>query len=163
MAKLRITNLKQVQTSIRKKITKQLRTEEIRTGVAEIVVKEIRDGDFGRPSDSYRDWREENEGRNDTHKKYNIDKINITFTGELLEDLIDNTRANFKDGKAQFVLEHSDKLHKAYKLKKGKTKRAKYSDISAGVSKVYDYLKFSDKTQGKVIEFIRKKILKNLK
>jgi hypothetical protein len=36
MAKLKILNLKKVQTSLRKQITKELRSKEIRTGVAEI-------------------------------------------------------------------------------------------------------------------------------
>ena len=51
MAKLKIMNLKQVQTAFRKKIIKELRSKEIRIGVAEIIVDEIQDGDFGRPSE----------------------------------------------------------------------------------------------------------------
>ncbi len=163
MAKLKVLNLKQVQTSIRKKITKELRSKEVRNGVAEIVVNEIKDGDFGRPSESYREWREMNDGLNKTDKKYSRDKINITFTGDLLKDLISNIKAKFGDGKSEFILEHSDKMHKAYRTKSGKTKKSSYKDISKGVQKYYPYLKFSSKTQSKVIKFIRDKVFKNLK
>ena len=163
MAKLNVTNLKEVETSLRLKITKELRSKEIRNGVAEIIVKEIQDGDFGAPSESYRDWREMNDGINQTDKKYDIGKINITFTGELLKDLIKNVRASFRAGKASYILEHSDNLHKPYKTKKGKTKSSSYKDISSGLQRYYPYLKFSDKTQSKVIKFIRDKIFKNLK
>lgn len=163
MAKLKIMNLKQVQTAFRKKIIKELRSKEIRIGVAEIVVDEIQDGDFGRPSEPYREWREMNDGINKTSPKYNRDKINITFTGELLKDLVKNIKAKFSSGNTSYVLEHSDKQHKSYKTKSGKTKQSSYRDISKGVQKNYEYLKFSDKTQSKVIKFIRDKIFKNLK
>jgi hypothetical protein len=163
MAKLKILNLKQVQTSLRKQITKELRSKEIRTGVAEIVVNEIQDGDFGSPSEPYRDWRSMNDGINKTDPKYNRNKINITFTGELLRDLIKNIKAKFSSGNATFILEHSDKKHKPYKTKAGKTKQSSYKDISKGVQKYYPYLKFSSKTQSKVIKFIRDKVFKNLK
>jgi len=163
MAKLKITNLKQVQTSLRLKIRKELRSKDVAKGVAEIVVGEIQDGDFGRPSESYREWREMNDGLNNTDKKYDRDKINITFTGELLKDLIKNVKASFSGSKSEYVLEHTDGTHKSYKTKSGKTKRSSYKDISKGVQKYYPYLKFSDKTQSKVIKFIKDKVTKSFK
>lgn len=163
MAKLRITNLKQVQTSLRKKITKEMRKPEIRKGVAEIVVDEIKNADYGNPSDGYYEWRRLNDGLNKTDPKYNRNKINITFTGELLTDLIKNIRAKFSKGNATYIIEHSDKTHKPYKTQKGKTSRSSYKDISKGVQRYYQYLKFSDKTQSKVIKFIRDRVFKNLK
>ena len=163
MAKLKVKNLKQVQTSLRMKIRKELRSKDVAKGVAEVVVGEIQDGDFGRPSEPYRDWREMNDDLNDTDPKYEIDKINITFTGELLKDLIKNVKASFSGNKSEYVLEHTDGTHKAYKTKSGKTKRSSYKDISKGVQKYYPYLKFSSKTQSKVIKFIRDKVFKNLK
>jgi hypothetical protein len=162
MAKLKVKNLKQVQTSLRMKIRKELRKKDVSKGVAEIVVGEIQDGDFGRPSDSYYDWRETNDSRNKTHKKYDRDKINITFTGELLKDLIKNVKASFSGSKSEYVLEHSDGMHKAYKTSKGKTKRSTYKKISEGVQRYYPYLTFSDKTQSKVIKFIRKEVISKL-
>ena len=83
MAKLKVKNLKKIATSLRFKIRQELRSKEVSKGVAEIVVGEIQDGDFGAPSDKYRDWRSMNDGLNVTDPKYSRDKINITFTGEL--------------------------------------------------------------------------------
>ena len=81
----------------------------------------------------------------------------------MLKDLIKNIKAKFSSGNATFILEHSDKQHKPYKTKTGKTKQSSYKDISKGVQKYYPYLKFSSKTQSKVIKFIRDKVFKNLK
>lgn len=82
MAKLRIKNLKQVQNKIRRNLVTVLRLKETRSGVGSIVIEEIRDSDFGRPSESYREWRSDNDRLNKTHPKYGRDKINITFTGD---------------------------------------------------------------------------------
>jgi hypothetical protein len=163
MAVLKVKNLKQVQNQIRRRITKQLRTKSMRDGVGQIVADEIQDSDFGRPSDSYYDWRSDNDGLNATHKKYDRDKINITFTGALLKDLATNVKLNSTAGKAEYVIEHSDKLHKAYKTKSGKTKRVSFATISEGVSKYYAYLTFSSKSKKKVLKFIKDNLFKQLK
>jgi len=163
MAKLKVKNLKQVQNKIRRDLTKNLRAKSMRDGVGKIVVDDIRDSDFGRPSDSYRQWREENDGLNTTHKKYDRDKINITFTGELLDDLQKNVKLDSSNGKAEYVIEHSDKLHKSYKTQSGKTKRATFKKISEGVSRYYEYLTFSSTSKKKVLKFIKDNLLKSLK
>jgi len=191
MAKLKILNLKKVQTSLRKQITKELRSKEIRTGVAEIIVSDIKDSNLGTPAKFTKEMREYLEQFNKTDPKYRRGKISANFTGELLQDLISNVKAKFGNGLATFVLEHSDKDHSPYKQGKGKSKFSKkktfketrfdkksgsfkqvnkavkvpYSFISTMIIKKhgYDYLKFSDKTQSKVIKFIRDKVFKNLK
>ena len=78
MAIIKVKNLKKIQLQIRKKITQALRTKEMRSGVGNVVVEEIRKGDFGAPSEGYRQWREENDGLNTTHPKYERNKINKT-------------------------------------------------------------------------------------
>jgi len=161
MATLKVTNLNKVKLAVRKRITTQLRTPAIRKGVAMVVVKEIKKTKYGSPSAKYREWRRKNGRYNKLDPKYKLNKINITFTGELLQDLINNVKAKFGDGRADIVLEHSNKTHKKYKIsrgdlstskkkrtysqiknyKKGKTakgKRSTYQDISDGVSKYYD-------------------------
>lgn len=191
MAKLKILNLKQVQTALRKRITKQLRSPEIRKGVAEIIVSDIKDSNLGTPAKFTKEMREYLEPYNKTDPKYRRGKISANFTGELLQDLINNVKAKFGSGKASYVLEHSNKSHKPYKQGKGKARFSKkktfketrfdkktgsfkqvnktskipYKFISTQLIKRlgYDYLKFSDKTQDKVIKFIREKVFKNLK
>lgn len=166
MAKLKVKNLKQVTSSVRKFITKELRSKEIRQGVGEIVVKSIRAQMFGVPAKSTKKWRERYDSLNTTHPTYKRSKINITFTGELLEDLQKNVRANATSGRFVYVIEHSDKLHKKYNGVSGKIgSRSKYSDISDGIINKwgYNYLKFDDKTLAKVISFINSEITKKFK
>ena len=167
MAKLKVKNLKQVTSSVRKFITKELRSKEIRQGVGEIVVKSIRAQRFRSLSsdESYYKWRKiyDNPKLNKTHPTYKRSKINITFTGELLEDLQKNVRANSTSGRFIYVIEHSDKLHKKYNGVSGKIgSRSKYSDISDGIINKwgYNYLKFDDKTLAKVLSFVNKEIVK---
>ena len=50
MATVKVKNLKQVQSSIRKLITKELRSKEIRKEVGEFVVSDIRNKTFRRVS-----------------------------------------------------------------------------------------------------------------
>ena len=163
MAKLRVKNLKQVQNKLRRSLLKPLRAKATREGVGSIVVDGIRESDYGRPSESYREWREDNEGLNKTHKQYNIDKINITFTGALLDDLQKNVVLDSSDGATSYVIEQSEKLHRGYRTKKGKTKRSTFKKIGEGVSKYYEYLTFNSKSKKKVLAFIRKQIEKSLK
>jgi hypothetical protein len=115
MAKLKIMNLKQVQTALRKKITKQLRSPEVRKGVAEIIVSDIKDSNLGTPAKFTKEMREYLEPYNTTDPKYRRGKISANFTGELLQDLINNVKAKFGSGKSSFVIEHSNKSHKPYK------------------------------------------------
>ena len=163
-AKVRVKGLKQVQASIRKFITKELRKPAVRVGVGKIVVDDIRARSFGAPAKSTREWRRRYDGLNTTHKTYNRGKINITFTGELLNDLNKNVKTDSTGGTFKFVFEQSDKLHKKYNGVSGKIgSRTKYSTISSGlISKLgYDYLEISDKTLTKVIKFIQISIEKS--
>ena len=174
MAQLKIKNLKQIETSIRKRITKQLRSKDVRQGVAQIVVDDIKATSLGTPAEFTKDMRQYLEQFNRTDPKYRRNKITANFTGELLQDLINNVKAKFGGGKSSFVIEHSNKSHKPYKQGKRKLKfskkkiakadRVSYRFISNNlINKLgYDYLNFSDKTQAKVIKFIRDKIFKNL-
>ena len=163
MARIKIKNLSKIKIVIRKKITKALRTKEMRKGVGKTVVDEIRKISYGSPSDGYLAWRKRNASLNTTHEKYTLNNINITLTGALLKDLEKNVVMDSTGGKAEYVLEHSDKMHKPYKTKTGKTKPAKFSDISKGVSKYYDYLKFTKDTKAKLLKYIKKNLYRLVK
>ena len=189
MAKLKVKNLKQVQNSIRKDLTKILREKSVRQGVAEIVVNEIRSTKFGTAHKFTVKMREYLKQFNKVHEKFKMNDIRITFTGELLNDLIKNIKASFNKGTVDYVIEHSDKMHKVYRqasnskkkkievtsLKTKKTrdvrdfsskqKPVSYKTISENIihKNGYDYLKFSESTKEKVIEFIRKTLFNKLK
>jgi hypothetical protein len=191
MAKIKVTGVSKVQSALRKQITKILRDKETRQGVGEIVVNDIRDTDFGDASKFTKEMREYLEPHNKPlHPKYDPDKIKITFTGELLEDLQNNVRARTTNKSAEYVIEHSNKTHKPYKQPKGKAKKFKdkkfkdtrfdpktgkfkqtnkqvrvpYKFISTQLIKRlgYNYLKFSSKTEDKLIKFVRKQIFDKL-
>ena len=166
MAKLKIKNLKQVQTSIRKEITKGLRDKEIREGVGEIVVDQIQSEPTPVSSKATIAWRKYLEQSNSTSSRYRRSQINITFTGELLEDLKNNVKARFGSGKAEYVIEQSNKKHRKYKTPSGrpvKGQRQSYKDISDFIiAKGYNYLTFSSQSKKRVIEFIRIRLFKNL-
>lgn len=166
MAKVKVTGLKQIQSSIRKFITKELRRKDIRDGVSSIVVESIRKKNFGTPAKTTKKWRERYDSVNPTHSTYSRNKINITFTGELLNDLQKNIRANSTAGKFNYIMEHSDKLHKKYNGVSGKIgSKTKYSVISDGIINRwgYDYLTFDDKTLTKVVSYINKQIVISFK
>jgi hypothetical protein len=167
MAKLKVLNVKKVESQIRQDIRKILRDKEVRDGVGKIVVDGIRDTNFADAGKATKAWRKYLEEKNPTHEKYSIEKINITFTGELLNDLIKNVKAAFTGSNSEYVIEHSEKLHKKYKKPNGKPtkgKAQKYKAIQKFIEKLgYEYMVFSDKSKDNVLEFIRKQIEKGLK
>jgi len=166
MATVKVTGLKQIQSSIRKFITKELRRKDLRENVGKLVVDSIRSKRFGSPTKSTRKWRERYDSLNTTHPRYSRNNINITFTGELLVDLEKNIKSNSTGSRFQYVISHSDKLHKKYNGVSGKIgSRSKYSDISDGLINKwgYDYLTFDDKTLTKVVSYINKEIVKSFK
>lgn len=167
MAKLRVKNLNKVRTNIRKRVTKALRDKSIREGVGEIVVDQIQKEPVPVTSEATKSWRKYLEKNNPTSIRYNRRFINITFTGELLKDLMKNVKAKFSKGSVEYVIEHSDKKHKKYKKPNGrplKGTRKSYSEISDFIiDKGYDYLTFSEKSKTRVIRFIRDKVGKLIK
>lgn len=166
MAKVKVKGLKRIQSNIKKFITKELRKKEIRQGVGEIVVNSIRATKFGTPAKSTKKWRKRYDSLNVTHPTYSRNKINITFTGELLQDLQKNIKSSSTAGRFVYVIEHSDKLHKKYNGVTGKIgSRSRYSDISDGIINKwgYKYLTFDDKTLAKVISYINTEIKKSFK
>lgn len=166
MAKLTVTNLKQIKSSIRKQIIKAARDPDIRVGLGEIAVQDIKDSSLGSPAPTTIQHRKYLEKHNKMDPKYQRSNINVTLTGELLGDLQKNVKANTTGSQINYVISQSDKLHKKYKGKKKRIgEKIKYSKISDYLinDHGYDYLKFSDNTLKKMIELIRDKVFKNLK
>jgi hypothetical protein len=164
MANVKVKGLKRVKSNIRKFITRSLRDPVVRKGVGKIVVDNIRAKNFGPPAKTTKKWRERYDGLNATHPTYARNKINITFTGELLNDLQNNVKSKSTGGQFNYIFEQSNKLHKKYNGVSGKIgSRSKYSEISDGIINKwgYDYLKIDDKTLTKVIKFIQTKVEAN--
>lgn len=185
MAVVEIKGLKsfqrKLQTRVKASIRKTLRDKSLRKKVGDIVAQDIRDNYKATPKKFTKEMREWLEEFNQTHKDYDRDKINITFTGELLEDLANNIKADTT--RLAFVIEHSNKKHKNYKTKgKGlkprkvqvtslKTRKTSnvavkksYQQISKYIREDHghDYLKVSTHGQAKIIKLIRNKIFDNI-
>lgn len=167
MAKLTVTNLKNVQSQVRKKITLALRNPDIRKGVGEIIVDQIKKEPVPVTSNATIAWRKYWEKANQTDQAYNRRNINITFTGELLMDLMKNVKAKFNRGSVSYIIEQSNKKHKKYKKPNGKPSRSAaltYKEIGAEIEKKgYEYLTFSEKSKTRVLGFIKKTLLRGIK
>lgn len=162
MAKIKVTGLNKIKSNIRKFVTKELRDKTLRNTIGRVVVEDIRKTTFRAAAPSTQKYRAYLEKYNKTHKTYNRTKINVTFTGELLNDLLKNVKFQSKRGVVSYIISQSTKLHKKYKGKKkgiGK-KRSSYADISDGLinKRKIPYLTLQDKTLSKVLKLIRKTI-----
>lgn len=168
MAKVKIKGVeaaaKKLSINLRVQVLKMFRNPLIRKQVGEIIIEDIKDNvNFKSPEEFTLKWRKRYDPLNKTDPKYSRNKLNATFTGELLEDLKNNVRADTKN--LSFVVEHSNKKHKKYQ---GVTKkigsRSKYSDISEGlVDKLgYDYFKLTDEARDKITKLVREELFKLL-
>ncbi len=187
MAKVRGVKVRGL-TELRKKlnskfkvvINKTLRDKATRLEVGKIIAQDIRDNFNEDASEITQAFREFFEQYNTTHPDYRRSKINITFTGELLEDLATNVKADTT--KLAFIVEHSDKKHANYKsggtfkdkkagvtsLKTQKTRNITVKQSHRRISDKliamgYDYLKVSDDAEKKILQLLKSKILENIK
>lgn len=139
----------------------------IKQGVANVVVDQIRKEAVSVKSAATKAWRKYLERGNQTNKAYNRDKINITFTGEQLDDLKKKPLVDTTGGKIEYTIQHTNKRHKKYRKPNGRPVKGAaktYEEIRQYLKDLgYDYLTFSDKSKKRVIEFIRANIFKNLK
>lgn len=166
MAEMKIKNLSKIQTDLRRRITQSLRSKDIREGIGEIVVDQIQREKKPVTSKATLAWRKYLEQANKVSKNYSRNSINITFTGELLNDLRKNVKAKFSVGKSSFVIEHSKKKHKKYKKPDGKKTKGlvkTYKQIQGFLeAKGYEYLTFSRTSKKRVIKFVRLKVLSKI-
>jgi hypothetical protein len=144
MAKVRVKNLRQVKSSIRKKFVKALRSQKIRDEIGQLYKEAVQLTEFPVTSEATKAWRRYLEQANKTAAEYSRNKINATFTGELMDDLASNVKAKLGQKQAEYVIANSKKLHKKYKKPNGKPvkgKRQSYEEIAGHLKKLgYDYL-----------------------
>jgi len=167
MATLKVKNLKNVERAItrnlRVKVNKIFRDKSLRSDIGDIVAADIKKQSLGTPAPATLRWRKLYQQYNKTDPKYKQNKINITFTGELLKDLSNNVKAI--PTKKSFEIKQSEKLHKKYKGKSkliGK-KRSKYSDIQDGLESLgYDYLNIRDKAKSDITKKVRQRLFELL-
>jgi hypothetical protein len=167
MATARIKNLEQFRRTVGAKskiaINKMLRDPELRARVGSIVTEDIQKH-FKQPaSATTQRIRQYLEQYNMTDPRYQRSIINITFTGELMEDLANNVKADTT--KLQLVIDHSQKKHSLYITGKGKPKgqRKTHKEISNHVRDLgYDYLQISDNASREILKAIKEKLLQTL-
>ena len=166
MATFDVNNLdglkKKILRDQRIKVNQIFRDKELRDEIGKIVTDDIKKTNFGTPASSTKAWRRYYENFNLTDPAYSRNKINITFTGELLKDLLKNVKAITT--KRQFVVAHSNKKHKPYKGQSGTIgKSVPFKTIQKGLQSLgYDYLEISDRALSKVQTAVQKKLLEIL-
>lgn len=161
-------------------INRTLRDKGLRLKIGRIIENDIRKNFGGNKSvlasPVTQAFREYFEQFNKTHPDYRRPKINITFSGALLNDLANNVKADTT--KLAFIIEHSNKKHPGYKdggktfkprtvqvtsLSNRKTRNVKqkrsYKEIGEFVvDKGYDYLTVSAAAEKIIIDLIKKRI-----
>jgi len=189
MTTLKIKNLnsvlKAVQRELRINVNKLFSDSKIKADVGEIVVKNIKKRDFGDPAEFTLAMREYYEQFNKTDPSYKRNKINIAFTGELLEDLKNNVKGSPTE--KSFIVQQSEKTHSQYKDNPKTKKRAfkkKTHKVTSRTGKVsnrqtrvpyrfistqltkrlgYDYLDIPNSTRDEITSLIKVKLFKLLK
>lgn len=168
MAKIKIKGVeeasKKLSRNLRIEMNKIFRNPVLRKNVGQIIIDDIKKNvNFGTPSERTRKWREVYDKLNTTDPAYSRNKLNATFTGELLEDLKNNVKG-FPTA-LTFEIGHSNKRHKQYQ---GVTKkigsRSTYQEISSGLvdNLGYDYFQLTDKAQDQITKLIREELFKLL-
>lgn len=166
MAKLRVKNIDQLRRSLNNKkqivVNKTLRDEKLRKSIGNLVKKDIQDRTWRRAARATQKIRAYMERFNKTSPKYNRNKINITFTGELLKDLASNVISN--TNKAEFIIQHSNNRHKPYKSGDGLQKKTPtYKQLRKYLKDInLDYLIFTQKLKLNVAKVVIQRLKKAL-
>lgn len=190
MARIKIKGIdevsKRLSTNLKIELNKVFRSPELRNFIGDAIVDDIRKNYSKQPSDVTLAFREFYEQFNATHPEYVRSKINITFTGKLLEDLAKNVKSNTNE--LTFVVAHSKKKHPGYKSGTGEKVRGKkvmvtslkskktrqlgttfskqqksYEEISGYlVGMGYDYFIVTQKTSDKIVNKVREELFKLL-
>jgi hypothetical protein len=168
MAKIKVTGVKELaqklDRNLRIELNKIFRDKELRDTIGDIAVKDIKEtANFGPPAPKTLKWRKIHDPINTTDPAYQRGKLNIVFTGELLEDLRTNVKGNPTE--LSFELAHSNKRHKKYRGKNGLIgSQSTYKEISEGLVNDlgYDYFDLSDSARQAIIKELQKSFYKVL-
>ena len=106
--------IKLTKAQIKRRFRQIAREKEIREEVGKILVEDIQKRNYRSvdKNEPYAKKRERIQGKSKQHKPR---KINLTVTGELLQDIVNNVKTKIEKGVISFVFEHSNKRHKPYK------------------------------------------------
>ena len=168
MAVVKVTNLKNVTSAIKKQIIKASRDKSIRLGIGELIVDDIQRTTFRTLGSGEAYFKFRLRIKNKKDPKFKPTKINLTITGRLMKDLKSNVKVNTTGGQIRYVIEHSDKNHPQYSLKNKRSGTKKpdpvpYKTIQQGLSAAgYDYLNFNNRQLAKLSKFINNKLIKLL-
>jgi len=168
MARVKLKGIQELSqrlnADLRIKMNRLFRNESIRLQVGRIIVDDIKENvNFGSPAESTLKWRKRYDRINNTDPAYDRGKLNATFTGELLEDLVKNIRANPTE--MSYTVEHSNKKHSKYQ---GVTKKigsmTPYNEISKYLidDLGYDYFKLTPNAKAEIVNLIREEFFKLL-
>lgn len=169
MAEVKIKGLDKLEIKLKKQVNKGmrrlLRSKAARETVAQTAKDEIRKNVFGVAAASTQETRARLEETNKTHPSYNRAAINVTFTGEQIDDL----RANLLTGSNAlgYKIEHGSGKHKQYKNSKGKNigKKIEYRTLQKHLkTKGYDYTILTADNRRKIGSKLKKvvdKLFKN--
>lgn len=168
MAKVKLKGIQELSqrlnANLRIQLNKLFRDDKIRKQIGEWIIEDIKNNvDFGSPAKSTLKWRKRYDPINDTDPAYRRGKLNATFTGELLQDLANNIRANPTD--MSYTVEHSNKRHSKYQ---GVTKMigsmTPYDEISSYLINDlgYDYFQLTPGARAKIVDLIRTEFFKLL-
>jgi hypothetical protein len=166
MAKVKVKGFKELRNLVGRRakiaINKTIRDKTLRDKIGVLIVDYIRNNFSEVPAPATIAIRQYLEQFNTTHPTYKRRKINVTFSGALLDDLKNNVKADTTQ--LAIVIEHSQKKHPGYKTGSGKTKRVSFSLINQYLvnDMNYDYIKVDDKTKDKIVKLIRKEILNSI-
>ena len=169
--KFKVKNLEQVKKKIQGDISKELKKEKLRRGMAQIYVDYIRSRKNLKAKKATQSIRKYLEKFNSTHPEYRRDLVRFTFTGDLLKDLVKSVRIRRSRENVDIILEHSSKQHRAYKTAGRRRKRSgkgvkthsyqKIYEFISSISPKYRYLswKVPKKIQRKMTNFIKTEIV----
>jgi len=166
--KIRLKNLNDIHKVIEKRVVDTMRSKHTQKSVTDIFIEGIRDRKFKASNELRRHRKNYLELGNKTHKKYERPTINITFTGEQLDDLRRGSNLKISKQSAQYTIKHTKGLHKKYKTPKGKSEKGKpvpYKTISKRMEELsYGYLKIPhEKVVKKMIKYLKREIMNRFK
>jgi hypothetical protein len=166
--RLKLKNLDEINGVIEKKVRGTIKNKETTKQVAKIVSDGVKERKISVKSKVTLAWRRYLERGNKTDEKYSRTRINFTFTGDLLKDLINNAKLKINKKGAEYTIQNSKGIHKKYRKPDGKPLKGKavsFKQINNYLNSLgYYYLqKVSKKNTKKIIKYLRKEIMRRFK
>lgn len=164
MAKVTVTGLDKVRRQVGKNVNiqlnKVLREKELREGLAQDVIDYWRKNPFGTAAKATIDNRIYLEKYNKTHPSYATPLINVTFSGQQLDDLKRGTTASPTKGIIE--IKNTARVRTRYSGANGKVgKSLKFDKLYSHLSGMgYDYLNLPKVVLDKLSKRIQDRLLR---